>query len=130
MHNSIPIRKFKFCPFSSNRKFGFPKGTFLLGMIGRIVERKGFKQFIEIIERSNNIRGLIVGEGEYQDEVKKMVTEKRLNEKIKFLPFQSQDALPEIYGKLDGIFLFFINTSFYRVLRGFIRYKILYLKIT
>ena len=50
MPNSISTQKFKFCGLSSKYKFGFPSETFLLGMVGRVVERKGFKQFIKIIE--------------------------------------------------------------------------------
>jgi glycosyltransferase involved in cell wall biosynthesis len=104
--NSISTQKFEFCRLSCKDKFGFPSETFVLGMIGRVVERKGFKEFIEIIEKTNAICGVIVGEGEYQKEVKTIVKRKKLNDKIKFLPFQRQDLLPGIYAKLDGIFLF------------------------
>jgi glycosyltransferase involved in cell wall biosynthesis len=106
MPNSISTQKFTFSKSSSEEKFGFPSETFLLGMVGRIVERKGYKQFIDIIEKSNNIRGLVVGEGEYQNEMKMIVNRKKLDSKIRFLPFQSQDNLADIYSKLDGIFLF------------------------
>ena len=104
--NSISTQKFKFCSLSSKEKFGFPSDTFLLGMIGRIVKRKGFRQFIYLIENTDNISGIIVGEGEYQNEVKSIIKRKNLGNKVKLLPFQSQDCLPDIYSKLDGIFLF------------------------
>jgi glycosyltransferase involved in cell wall biosynthesis len=104
--NSISTAKFKYNALSGSDKFGFSSKNFLLGMIGRIEKRKGFQQFLDIIEKSNSINGLIVGEGTYESEVKSMVLNKNLYDKIKFLPFQSQDRLPDIYAKLDGLFLF------------------------
>lgn len=104
--NSISTANFSYNAFSGNDKFGFSSKNFLLGMIGRIEKRKGYHQFIDIIEKSNTINGIIVGEGTYENEVKSMVIKKKLYDKIKFLPFQSQDRLPDIYAKLDGLFLF------------------------
>ena len=104
--NSISTEKFSYHAQSSKDKFGFSPDDFLLGMVGRIEERKGYKQFLDIIENAKNINGVIVGEGAYENDLKLIVKDKNLDQKIRFLPFQSQNLLPQIYAKLDGLFIF------------------------
>jgi len=106
IHNAVDTRKFLFHKGPGKEKFGFPENKFVLGMIGRIVQRKGFDHFVEIVRNIQDVSGIVVGEGPYEDRLRTLITEKNLQEKIKILPFQSQDTLPSIYSNLDALFLF------------------------
>lgn len=106
IHNAVDIKKYSFHSASSQEKFGFPKNTFLLGMVGRIVKDKGYDHFVHIIQGLQNVAGVIVGEGPYEDKLKAIITEKNLLDRIKFIPFQSQENLPTVYSQLDAFFLF------------------------
>jgi phosphatidylinositol alpha-1,6-mannosyltransferase len=75
-------------------------------MIGRIVKRKGFDQFVEVIGSVPNTSGIIVGSGPYEDTLKTLIAEKHLQNRIKCLPFQPQEKLPDIYSSIDAFFLF------------------------
>lgn len=106
IHNGVDINRYKFNSIPKQGEYGFSNDTFVLGMVGRIVKRKGFDHFIKIIQNIPNTSGVIVGSGSYNENVKKMISEKKLQERIKCLPFQSQEKLPNIYSSLDALFLF------------------------
>ncbi|MFH1674149.1 MAG: glycosyltransferase family 4 protein [Pseudomonadota bacterium] len=104
--NGVDTERYSFYPAPKQEKFNFPKNTLVLGMIGRIVKRKGFDHFVEIIQNISDVSGVIVGEGPYEEHIKSKIAERNLGDRIKFLPFQSQEALPTIYANLDALFLF------------------------
>ena len=106
IHNAVDTTKYPFFEVPQKDKFGFGENMFVLGMIGRIVKRKGFDFFVEIIRNIKDVSGIVVGEGPYEDRLRTLITEKNLHEKIKILPFQSQDVLPSIYSNIDALFLF------------------------
>jgi len=104
--NGIDTKKFCFSMGKRRRKINFTNDTFVIGMVGRIVKRKGFDNFVELIDRIPNTSGLIVGEGPYEEYLRSMIKHKKLENRISFIPFQSQEALPEIYSSLDALFLY------------------------
>lgn len=106
IHNGIDIDRFRFQSFPNKDLCGFSKDSFVLGMVGRIVKRKGFDHFIEIIANIPTISGLIVGSGPYEENVRNMISENKLGNRIKCIPFQPQGKLPDIYSSLDALFLF------------------------
>ncbi|MDA3793364.1 MAG: glycosyltransferase, partial [Elusimicrobia bacterium] len=69
-------------------KYNIDDGEIVLAMAGRIVKLKGHEYFIEVLERliKNNyrVKGLIVGEGEYTEILKKIIARKGLTEHIIF----------------------------------------------
>lgn len=106
IHNGIDIKNYKFISQAEHDHYGFPAENFVLGMIGRIVKRKGFDCFIQFIKNTPNTSGIIVGEGPYENRVKKMINSQNLGDRIRCIPFQSQDMLPSIYSTIDALFLF------------------------
>ncbi|MFW6129791.1 MAG: glycosyltransferase, partial [Atribacterota bacterium] len=83
--------------------YDFRKEDVVLGMVGRIVDIKGHKYFVEAFEdiakKFDNVKGLIVGEGEYSDKIKKMVKEKNLQDRIIFTGFV--ENVPKIMRTID-----------------------------
>ena len=76
--------------------------------VGSLIERRGFNKVIEalplIIEEFTNIVYLIKGEGLLKEELKYLVKEYHLNDKVMFLDDVSYEELPQIYNAAD-IFL-------------------------
>ena len=106
IQNAIDTKKFKYLEETYKGKLGFSNNAFLIGMVGRIVKRKGYDYFVELIENTSNVVGVIIGEGPYRECLESLVLQKKLQNRIKFLPFQSQDRLPHFYSMLDAFFLF------------------------
>jgi len=106
IHNGIDINRYQFISQAKHGPYGFPEDSFVLGMIGRVVKRKGFDHFIQIIKNIPNTFGFIVGEGPYENTVKDLISSQGLRERIKCIPFQPQDKLPSIYSNIDALFLF------------------------
>ena len=83
------------------------KGYFLVGNIGRLSEQKGIKYFIEaaklISEQNEKIKFIIVGNGELELELKRMVSDFNLNEKIIFLGYRND--IPNVIEQLDLVVL-------------------------
>jgi glycosyltransferase involved in cell wall biosynthesis len=106
IHNGVDTRRYPFCIVPKKHRYGFVDRSFVLGMIGRIVKRKGFDQFVEVIASVPNTSGVIVGTGPYEATLKSLIAEKNLQNRIKCLPFQPQEKLPDIYSSIDALFLF------------------------
>jgi len=91
----------------NNQHLGFPSNAFVLGMVGRVVKRKGFDLFLDIITNIEEVHGVIVGDGEYYPEVKRIIEERNLFSKIKCFDFQPR--LQEYYQLLDALFLYSLH---------------------
>lgn len=83
------------------------KGYFLVGNIGRLSEQKGIKYFIEaaklISEQNKKIKFIIVGNGELELELKKLVNDLSLNQEVIFLGYRND--VPNVIKQLDLIVL-------------------------
>lgn len=68
------------------------KGSYLIGNIGRLTEQKGIDVFIKAIAivatKKCNVKGVIIGDGEYREELEKLVKELNMRDNIIFLGFQ------------------------------------------
>ena len=110
IYNGVDNKK-----FNNNVKTDYLKTEFkindnelIVGMIGRINAWKGQKDFINamdiVIKKRKNVKGLIVG-GVYngqewrREELKKVISEKKLNEKIIMCDFRNDS--PNIHNVID-----------------------------
>ena len=85
------------------------KDKIKIGTIGRLTEQKGIDVFIKAmslsIKKNDNLIGVIVGDGEDKDELKKLVDVLDLQDKIYFLGYQ-RNVL-----KIIGYFDFLVLSS-------------------
>lgn len=75
--------------------------------VGRLASRKGVSRAIESMAnlRDYNIELLIAGSGRHEDRLKRLASNLKVTESVKFLGFVPDDELPLLYSTAD-IFLF------------------------
>lgn len=91
------------------RKYELEEHIIHMGYCGRITQAKGIDTLIKAIElvdkKEEHIKFIIVGNGEYDEQLKQLIIDKNLAKRILRLPILNQKELIEIYQILD-IFLF------------------------
>lgn len=91
IHNAIDLNKFTY-DFNIRKtmkmKYNF-ENDFIIGHIGRFNTQKNHKFIIDVFEKVHsripNAKLILVGEGELEGEIKKIVINKNLNEFVKFM---------------------------------------------
>lgn len=82
-------------------------GYILVGNIGRLSEQKGFEYFIEsipiVLEKCQKARFLIVGNGEDEKKLKKLVENKGLSDYVYFMGYR--DDIQNLMKQMDFIVL-------------------------
>lgn len=82
---------------------------YLVGYMGRLSEEKGTLNFVKAIpmisEERDDIRFLIVGTGELQDNIERYLEEKGLNEKVKLTGWVPHGELPDYLNALKLVVL-------------------------
>lgn len=83
------------------------EGLFVIGNIGRLSKQKGMKYFIEaapsVIEKHPDARFLIIGSGEEEEELKKLVFDRRLEKYVLFLGYREE--IQKLMSQMDLIVL-------------------------
>lgn len=112
--NSIDVDNYKFevdTRDAVRNELKIPKKTVVMGHVGRFVEVKNHKFLIEIFEQftkiNSNSKLLLIGKGELQDEIKRLVIEKKIEDKVIFLGTRS-----DVNRILQGMDIF-VMPSFY-----------------
>ncbi|MDO8538691.1 MAG: glycosyltransferase family 4 protein [archaeon] len=103
-----PVDCAKFKPLPKNnellKKFNL-ENSFTILCIGRLVSWKGFQFVIKalpkILKSIPNARLLIVGKGEFESELKKIVSELKIEKNIVFAGQVSHEMLPQYYSVCD-----------------------------
>ena len=103
VRNATDISKWVFHEVPDKSALNLPPGAFVLGMIGRVVKRKGFDLFLDIIAGSETLYGVIVGEGEYGEAVSRKIRQMGLEQRVRCFPFDTE--LQKYYAMLDALFL-------------------------
>ena len=84
-------------------KLNIKKDEFVVGFSGRLITRKGWKEFIEaaseILEKQNKIKFLIVGDGPDRLKMLKLIESYKLKDKIYYLGYTSDMLL--FYSLID-----------------------------
>ena len=89
------------------KEFNIPSDQTIIGYIGRLSEQKGMIPFIQVLKnyksQFENCKFLIVGSGEQEDEIKKLINEVGLGDLFIFTGFQA-NVYP-FYQLIDIFFL-------------------------
>lgn len=89
------------------KAFNIPTDQMIIGYIGRLSEQKGMIPFIQVLKnyknQFKNCKFLIVGSGEQEDEIKKLINEVGLGDLFIFTGFQA-NVYP-FYQLIDIFFL-------------------------
>ncbi|KON27197.1 hypothetical protein AC481_05560 [miscellaneous Crenarchaeota group archaeon SMTZ-80] len=98
IYNGVEVENYYY--YSSDdyikKEFNIGRNTLLVGTIGRLVWEKGLEYFIKAIKEiedstwqmKDNIRFLIVGEGELRRELENLVKELKIEQKVVFTGFR------------------------------------------
>jgi len=102
--NGVDLELFKLLDKQQCRdKYQLKKKT--LVSVGHLIERKGHHLIIEAMQSLTDYELLIVGGGEQENELKKLVKQLKLDDKVKFLGEKRQQQLTEIYNAADAMVL-------------------------
>ncbi len=102
--NGVDLELFNLLDKSTCReKYQLTKKTLL--SVGHLIERKGHYLIIEAMQQLPDYELLIVGGGEEESHLKKLVEQLKLTEQVRFLGEQPQQALTEIYNAVDIMIL-------------------------
>jgi len=96
LYNFVDLDKFnkkniKIDINKEKEKLGIKKDEFVIGFAGRLIKRKGWREFIEtsrILSKDNNFKFLIAGDGEDKKKMLKLIKKYKLEDKTKFLGYQ------------------------------------------
>ncbi|SRX52634.1 glycosyltransferase family 4 protein [Aequorivita sp. CIP111184] len=82
-----------------------PNSIPILGMISRIDEGKGWDDFLKALkvlnEKNISFTALIAGQGLQEKEMKSMIVDFNLQDKVEFLGLIKQEQLVHLYNKMD-----------------------------
>jgi len=83
------------------------EGCFVIGNVGRLSEQKGMKYFInaapKILKAHPNVRFLVIGSGEDEEELKQLTTSLGLQDKVFFLGYRTD--IQNLMSQLDLVVL-------------------------
>ncbi|MBI3675787.1 MAG: glycosyltransferase [Proteobacteria bacterium] len=106
IHNGVDLGRFS-VKAPSNSNGSSPNPPVVIGMIGHLLDYKGWPDFIEVIRRlaadKSNVRGLIVGEGSDRVALEEIVRKKGLKDIVQFCGYRA-DVRP-VLAEMD-VFLF------------------------
>jgi glycosyltransferase involved in cell wall biosynthesis len=80
---------------------------FKLITVSRLIERKGIQHILKALAETGDksIRLVIIGEGNYENELLKICKNLKLTDVVTFLGFRMRDTLPEYFSKSDVFIL-------------------------
>lgn len=108
LYNFVDLNKFNRNRITWNiqeerRRLGIGEKDFVVGLSGRIIERKGWRDFIEVakllLENGSIFKFLIASIGRDKDKMLKMIRDYKLDDKIQYLGYQSD--MVKFYSLLD-----------------------------
>lgn len=106
VYNAIDLDRYSFAPemrAKARAELGLDTGRFAIGHVGRFVAQKNHAFLIDAFEQVARRRDdavlLLVGAGEAKLFVKRLVVERGLSERVKFLGQRTD--MPEIYAAFD-----------------------------
>lgn len=96
LYNFVDLDKFNmnssyFDREKGRKKLGIKKDEFVVGFAGRLVERKGWREFIEAARilsfKSSNIKFLMIGDGPDKENLVKLIKKYDIENKVNYLGF-------------------------------------------
>jgi glycosyltransferase involved in cell wall biosynthesis len=105
LRNGVDLELFRPHPKASVRaELGLADGYVALS-VGNLVPEKGHDLAIEAISSIDNLTLLIVGDGAEESALARLVAERGLASRVRFLPARSQSELARIYSAADLLVL-------------------------
>jgi glycosyltransferase involved in cell wall biosynthesis len=106
IYNGIDVSEFK--PDLNRTNHG---NELRIVCVSRLIERKGIKYLIEAIGKlkDKNIRLVLVGEGNQEEELKKLAQDRGISNIVDFKGYISHDNIADIYRKSDVFVLPSLN---------------------
>ncbi len=87
------------------KKYKIKNGDFIVGSVGRIAKEKSFDRllfaFKKLLERDNNIKLIIVGDGPELENLKKLSTDIKIDKNVIFTGLIKYDLIPTYYNLFD-----------------------------
>lgn len=80
-----------------------PNACLRVGYVGRLEAHKGVAVLIQAVARLPSATLTVAGAGPDEQRLRALATHLEIEERVTFLGFQSQDALPSLYRELDAI---------------------------
>jgi len=107
VYNGIDIDKFvgasrRLAP-TIREEFGIKNDEWVVGIVGNLVPAKGIDKFIQVANKVDNAKFVIVGEGELRSKLEHLVKSLKLNGKV--LLIGARDDIPNILSMLDVLLL-------------------------
>lgn len=88
-------------PADCRAKIGVPLGVKIVGYIGRFVKEKGIDKLIKAVNQIQNCRLMLVGGGDYQEDLKKLVSSLKMENKVYFFNNIPGEELKSYYNSFD-----------------------------
>ncbi len=106
IHNAVDTKKFMPCDVSSLKKeLNIPAGAVIIGTVSRLIPQKGQRYFLQaarVISKNNqNVRFLIIGDGQLKNDLRALSERLMLSDKVIFTGFR-----PDIIGLLTLLDIF------------------------
>jgi len=81
----------------------------IIAYIGRLEPEKGILNFVQampgLLETRNDIRALILGDGQLQDEVRQYLKQEKLSDRVTFAGWVAHDDMPDYLNRLKLVVL-------------------------
>ena len=86
-------------------------GEMRIVCVSRLIERKGIRFLIEAIGKlkDRDIKLILVGEGNQEDELKKLVVDSRIPDRVEFKGYMDHDSIADLYRTSDVFVLPSLN---------------------
>ena len=106
IYNGIDISEFKPDLNEVNNN-----GELRVVCVSRLIDRKGIKFLIEAIEKlkDRDVKLILVGEGNQEDELKKLVVDSRISDRVEFKGYMNHDSIADLYRTSDVFVLPSLN---------------------
>jgi glycosyltransferase involved in cell wall biosynthesis len=96
IHNGIPAPKVDRCE---------PKEKLGVGFIGRMVYQKNPQLFVDVIERLPTVKAVMVGGGDLERDVQRMIQERGLSDRVQLYGSLGHKEALEVLSKLDVLLM-------------------------
>jgi glycosyltransferase involved in cell wall biosynthesis len=121
IHSGVDLSKFsgvQIDAFQTRNKLGIPENAFVIGTVGRLTAVKGHKFLLEaaseMVKENHNAFFVFLGDGELLNELTKMASVLRIENKVKFLGWRSDVA--DVMSTFDVFALPSLNEGMGKVL--------------
>ena len=90
----------------ARRRLGWEDGQFIAGYIGRLVEEKGLRDFVDALTHTPpSVRGVLVGDGPFEAPLREQIARLGLEARVSLLPARPAKELAPLMGALDVLVL-------------------------